>query len=387
MEHPKSPLLVDFENALSVDSLLAAMRGLPALCFIEVPTLEASPVQSADGRYAHQLVVPFTTDREPAPTRRRKSATRPVSEPRRRFAPGSEWLYVNLYGPKMAADRVLVEHVGPVARELAERRIADRWFFVRYADPAPHLRVRFRGRPQVLLEQALPTVSKTADGALTEGLLYRISFDTYEREIERYGGLEGVELMERIAEADSDAVTEILARQTNAVDRRHLSVASVAALYEDARLSIEQRHACSVQLRASWAHADARSLGALLGAGERAERVDVEDAVAALARSDADPRILALSRRSRRLGTAFEQLRALADEGILEVTLEDFMASLAHMAVNRMLLRGGNYDEVRVHDALARLYESQQARARQSEARTADRRVRRRSADRVEARR
>ncbi|HEX4034781.1 MAG TPA: lantibiotic dehydratase [Solirubrobacteraceae bacterium] len=385
LEHPKSPLLVDFENALSVDSLLAATRGQPILSFAEVAVLDGSPVQGPDGRYAHQLVVPFTAAGERTPARRQSLAKRPVNESRRRFAPGSEWLYANLYGPKMAADRVLVEHVGPIARELAERRIADRWFFVRYADPAPHLRVRFRGRPQELLAQALPALSRSAASAVSDGLLYRISFDTYEREIERYGGLEGVELMERIAENDSNAVIEILARQTNAVDRRHLAVASVAALYADAGFSLEQRHACSVGLRASWAQVNSGSLGALLGPGERAERADVEDAVAALERSDADPRIIALSGRSRRLATAFEQLRALADEGLLEVPLEEYMTSLAHMAVNRMLLRGGNHDEARVHDALARLYESQQARARQTQARAASGRTGKRRADRVEA--
>jgi thiopeptide-type bacteriocin biosynthesis protein len=385
LEHPKSPLLVDFENVLSVDSLLAAARGLAVLTFVEVPALEASPVRGADGRYAHQIVVPFTANPERPPPRRRQGGARPVSESRRRFAPGSEWLFMNLYGPTTAADRVLVEHVGAVARQLAGHRIADRWFFVRYADPAAHLRVRFRGRAQQLVGQALPALSAAAESALEEGLLYRVSFDTYEREVERYGGLEGVELMERIAEADSDAVTEILARPPTAIDRRHLAVASVAALYDDAQLSLEQRRACSVQLRAGWTHVDAASLGALLGAGERAERHDVEDAVAALARPDADPRILALRRRSRRLTPAFEQLRALVDEGILEVPLEDYMGSLAHMAVNRMLLRGGNHDEVRVHDALARLYGSQQARTRQSERRVPRRQGGKSGADRVEA--
>ena len=384
LEHPKGRLLVDLENVLSLESLLAAARPLPVLSFVEVPAADLSPVRGADGRYAHQLVVPFIADREPTPARRRQGSMRTVSESQRRFAPGSEWLYVNLYGPTKAADRVLVEHVGPLAREFDQRGTADRWFFVRYPDPAPHLRVRFHGRPEELLEHALPAVSETAASALAEGLLYRVSFDTYEREVERYGGLEGVELMERIAEADSAAVIEILARATNAVDRRHLAVASIAALYECAGLSLEQRHACSVQLRTGWLSTGTRQRGALLGAAERAEREQVEDAVAALERSDADPRIVVLSARSRRLRPAFERLRALAGEGTLERPLEDVMASLAHMAVNRMLLRGGNHDEVRVHDALARLYESKRARIRQCETRVPDLREGRRGADRAE---
>ena len=38
------------------------------------------------------------------------------------------------------------------------------------------------------------------------------------------------------------------------------------------------------------------------------------------------------------------------------------------MSVNRLLKRGGNHDELRVHDALARLYEAQIARERSAPA-------------------
>jgi hypothetical protein len=39
------------------------------------------------------------------------------------------------------------------------------------------------------------------------------------------------------------------------------------------------------------------------------------------------------------------------------------MCALAHMAVNRLLRRGGNLDEASVHHALARVYEANGARA------------------------
>jgi thiopeptide-type bacteriocin biosynthesis protein len=43
-----------------------------------------------------------------------------------------------------------------------------------------------------------------------EGRAGRLAFDTYERELERYGGLEGIELTERVFHADSDTVLELL---------------------------------------------------------------------------------------------------------------------------------------------------------------------------------
>jgi hypothetical protein len=93
--------------------------------------------------------------------------------------------------------------------------------------------------------------------------------------------------MEQAAEADSEAVIELLGHTVSALQRRHLTVASLAALYADARLPIDLRHQCCVRLRASWAPGSGESLGALLGVGERSERTDVARTVAAL--QDADP--------------------------------------------------------------------------------------------------
>jgi thiopeptide-type bacteriocin biosynthesis protein len=362
-DHPKSRLLVDFGNVLSVDAFLAAVQSLDILRFVEVAAPEQSPVQGPDGHYAHELIVPFTLGRPTAPPEQpTRRPSRHASESQRRFEPGTEWLYANLYGSISAADRVLVDYLAPLVAALRESRLIDRWFFVRYADPAAHLRVRFHGRPGDLLGDVLPAFSEATAPALAEGLLYRISLDTYEREVERYGGCEGVELMEQAAEVDSDAVIELLGHPVTAVQRRHLTVASLAALYADASLPIGLRHQCCVRLRATWAPGGGESLGALLGAGERSERADVARTVAALRDADAKPPVVALRNRSRGLRPILGRLRAIDEQGILERPFDDVMCSLAHMGVNRLLRRGGNHDELRVHDALARLYEARIAR-------------------------
>lgn len=362
-DHPKSRMIVDLGNALSVDAFLAASRDFDLVRLVEVAALDCSPVRGPDGHYAHELVVPFTLEPERGRTMARRGRPRPVSEPRRRFPPGSEWLYVNLYGPIGSADRVLVDHVGPLVRSLRQAGSIDRWFFIRYADPGRHLRVRFHGRPRDLLADALPALHEAMASPLAEGLLYRISIDTYEREIERYGGLEGVELMEQVAEVDSDAAIDILGNPLGAVGRRHLAVASVAALYADAGLSLEARRECCVRLRTTWATGP-RALGARLAVEEREERAALEEIVAGLERDDGAPAVAALRKRSPGQEPILRRLRGLDDESLLEQPFNDVMCSLAHMAVNRLLKRGANHDELRVHDALARIYEAQLARRR-----------------------
>ena len=258
-DHPKNRLSVDFGNVLSVDAFLAGTRDVDPVRFVEAPASEGSPVHGPDGRYAHELIVPFTLDRPSAPRTRRRRTTRSVSESRRRFAPGTEWLYANLYGPVAAADRVLVDYIGPLARRLREAGVVDRWFFIRYADPGRHLRVRFHGHPGDLLGDALPAFYEATAPALAEGLLYRISLDTYEREVERYGGCEGVELMGaggrgRLRRGDRTARTPLQRGAAPPPDRREprrtVSTPSLAwTSPSSAVCGLAREHVCAIGAR------------------------------------------------------------------------------------------------------------------------------------------
>src|SRR5262249_7768085 len=124
----------------------------------------------------------------------------------RSFPPGSEWLYAKLYTGPATLDQVLREVVQPVVESALRSGAAERWFFIRYGDPDWHLRLRFQGRPGRLQGEVLPALQAAAAPLLADGRLWRFQFDTYEREIERYGGPVGIVLAEQLFHADSEAV-------------------------------------------------------------------------------------------------------------------------------------------------------------------------------------
>src|SRR5262249_24347694 len=72
--------------------------------------------------------------------------------------------------------------------------------------------VRFRGEPQRLQTEVLPHLQAAAAPFLADGRLWRVQLDTYEREVERYGGAQGIDLAERLFHADSEAVLAIVER-------------------------------------------------------------------------------------------------------------------------------------------------------------------------------
>ncbi|WP_184549775.1 lantibiotic dehydratase [Mucilaginibacter sp. FT3.2] len=101
----------------------------------------------------------------------------------RTFLPGGEWLYVKLYCTPLSADKVLQDVIAP-ALDQAGARISC-WFFIRYQDPEPHLRVRFRSSGNdatFILRKLKRLLSEGHHGALVRDYKH----DTYNRELERY---------------------------------------------------------------------------------------------------------------------------------------------------------------------------------------------------------
>jgi thiopeptide-type bacteriocin biosynthesis protein len=159
----------------------------------EVFLAERSPEGTGwlDG-HAAELVVSLRSEQAAAPVGR-QPALRPA---RLRHAPGGEWVYVKLYAPEDAHRRLVTEALEELRARLPDG--VDRWFFLRYADPLPHLRVRVHGPARELVQE-------WADALCAADLAQTFALDTYEPEVARYGGIELLETAERAFQADSEA--------------------------------------------------------------------------------------------------------------------------------------------------------------------------------------
>ncbi|MER8038539.1 lantibiotic dehydratase [Streptomyces hydrogenans] len=192
--------------------------------------------RSPEGSHACEFVVPVLgAGRPPEPTAgprtpgTRSDALRTARSPYPppRHLPGGPWLYAKLYAPERHQRGVLTHHLGRLSGT-APSRAADTWFFLRYADPEPHLRLRFHGEPQALWGELLPDLRAWASELESAGLVSRLVLDTYEPEVHRYGGAEAIGHAERVFHADSLTVLRQLASPTD--EARDLPDVSLAAL-------------------------------------------------------------------------------------------------------------------------------------------------------------
>ncbi|MEV5237885.1 lantibiotic dehydratase [Streptomyces cinnamoneus] len=208
------------------------LRRHPDTVIEEVPLVDGDPGRGWSAGFAAEVVIPLLRPPSPRTARHRhrhRTPVRPVTAPC--HLPGGEWLSAKLYASANRHDDILVDHLRPFVGALPGP--VDRWFFLRYADPELHVRLRFHAPPAVLGRTVLPALHAWARTLRERGLLQDLTLCAYEPEIERYGGAGAMTAAEQVFRADSLAVLEVLHARAAArwqVSGPELAAASIVQL-------------------------------------------------------------------------------------------------------------------------------------------------------------
>jgi len=128
---------------------------------------------------------------------------------KRKFPPGSEWLYLKIYTGIKTADLVLEEIIQPLIEYFQRNLHISKWFFIRYNDPKPHLRVRLLLNNVIFYNEILGKIDQLFEQFINSGEVSNIQLDTYNREIERYGK-NTIETAESLFHKNSEFTLEYL---------------------------------------------------------------------------------------------------------------------------------------------------------------------------------
>lgn len=376
-------LLIDFENVLSIETFLDYGRKREYVHLVEMlPDPDSLAAEGPEGKFTHELVIPFTraggAARQETTGKERSAALLQgeqhpaaalVSNGQRNFLPGSEWLFAKIYGSPSHLDRFLVETVRPLAADILAAGDADGWFFIRYGDPHWHLRLRFHGDPLRLSSRVIPRLFESVRGHANDGKVWRVQFDTYEREIERYGGIEGTLIAERLFQFDSELVLELLASISDrlgsnlrwrlafaSVDRLLCALGSDMArrrnLVNSMGKNFEKTFAANERYRKQLAEKFRKERGTLEKLLENPLEInDVPATISPL-----------LQQYARRVRDVREELESLQQTGKLTKSIDELASSYVHMHLNRMLRSTANAQEMVLYDFLVRTWDSRAAR-------------------------
>lgn len=166
----------------------------------------------AEEEYICELVIPLVKikkeNNEVYLKNKKSNSVSSIAETRLKL-PFEDWMYLKLYGINSSAEDLIAFHISEYSRDKLTKGEIEKYFFMRYADPEPHIRLRFNSTEKKLLNM-YPDIKKWLRSLIEKGLLSHFTIDTYEKEIERYGGTKLINYAETLFCFDSIVVEDIL---------------------------------------------------------------------------------------------------------------------------------------------------------------------------------
>lgn len=288
----------------------------------------------------------------------------------RNFALGSEWLYIKIYCGLNTTNILLTDIIKPLTEQCLENKIIDKWFFIRYADPHPHIRLRFHGSGQFYSE-VIHLFNQMLTPYLQTGMVHNFTTDTYKRELERYGD-ENIIESETLFFHDSVNTLNVLSLETE--DKRlHwiLALKGIDHLLDNFRLSIHTRKQLLTQMDNSFKEEfkmTSKNQKKSLSNKYRKERQYIEQV---LSSKETDSIILSKAygffiEHGTQVKTTIDQLLLKHKNGTLKVNLGDLISSHIHMFLNRFFYSHQRSQEMVLYDFMLQYYTSILAKERKN---------------------
>ncbi|MFC5641339.1 lantibiotic dehydratase [Kitasatospora cinereorecta] len=194
----------------------------PHAVLVETP--DPDSLGWAGGR-AHEIAIPVTATRPPTWPRLPKPTTTRILHRGHGDAPGtSRLLLASLYGDLERQDTVLTRHLP----NLLDRLGRPAWWFVRFRDPRPHLRLRIALPDPNGFGPTAAVISTWTAELHQAGLLGEVVYPTSYTETGRWGEGPAWAAAEKVFRADSAAVLTQLSQPARPAHQALLAAHAVA---------------------------------------------------------------------------------------------------------------------------------------------------------------
>ncbi len=368
-------LLIDFRHELSVQTLVQEIKNLSNITLAEFLFDEQNAlVQDEQGcNYTNECVAVFLKEKvesEKAGEKEREKEKRVERENinnlnlinstnnlNRSFSTGSEWLYFKIYCGAATADELLCSYIFPVIQAMEDEGLLEKWFFIRYADPKNHLRIRFRLSNKKHLGAVTQAFYDALEMPLAQKQIWKLQTDTYEREIERYGAAT-MELSETLFCIDSNATLDLLSNLEHfQSDYRWLyAMISIDALFNAFDYSLSQKTRLMEHLKTAFAKEHGMNKHLRKQLNEKYATFDTSIKTLFLAEAE-DDNLAFLQRHAALKQADFTPIALKIKQLCNENQLNDLLGSYIHMMLNRLFKSKQRTYEMVVYDFVYKNYQ------------------------------
>ena len=266
-----------------------------------------------------------------------------IENVQRTFVIGDKWLYYKIYCGVKTTDTLLLQVIKPLTEQLIEEKIIDKWFFIRYSDPEPHVRFRVQFIDIKNIGAVIKKMRNLLQPYMNSNQVWDVALATYKRELERYG-TNTIEDAELFFYHDSLMMLTIIKKSKDDETRfltlfKWLENILLLFKFEDTGLlsflermqeQFKEEFSVDKRVRKELSNTYRKLAPALF---------DKEDTNA--------PRIYNLTE-------TVERFLMLKKEQKLEVSLDNVVASFIHMSVNRCFRSKQRLYEMMLYDFLYR---------------------------------
>lgn len=284
---------------------------------------------------------------------------------RRTFIPGDEWLYLKLYAGYKTIDSILIAVLPDLVIKLNDEKLIDKWFFIRYHDPSSHLRLRFHSNQNQNLFCAIPIINQSINQYVTQEIIWKVQFDTYQRELERYG-FNNMDCTETIFYYDSTAIIAllgILENEQGEHKRWLLAMKMIDFILNDFDFDTNKKQELLKELSSNFK----TELGYNNKNGKlhldlkyRTHRSAINEIMDTSTETVSwiNPFLSILKQKSNNIKPTIAKLLQMESNQKLEVSIKDLLNSYIHMTMNRLFTSKQRINEMVLYNFLYRYYNS-----------------------------
>lgn len=284
---------------------------------------------------------------------------------RRTFAPGSEWVYIKIYAGNRTLENILFKEISQIVLKLKKDQLILKWFFIRYADPDYHIRIRFLLKDTKLGFSLISVFNKKLDFLITNNIIHKIQLDTYNRELERYTSAL-INEAESLFFIDSECVLKIIIKLNVCQLENYrwmIALKLIDGLLSDFSFNLELKQKFITNLSQSFKMEFGfnQHNSKQLNAKYRENKSVVESVMNSHVECDHFVKLCReIKLRSISLKPVVSQIQIKSKGN--KIDLENLLSSYVHMMLNRLFASKNRLHELVLYDFLKRYYTSEIAK-------------------------
>jgi thiopeptide-type bacteriocin biosynthesis protein len=194
-------ILMDIENPMHIDQIYKVVKKDTMQTTLYEMECDFNNNVAVDGKgnhYITEIVVPFMLSSKNRDIQKEDSKIintksdislncMKINRDELILLPGKEnWIFYKLYGYGKRQNE-MIAYIYDFLEQFANYGIVQKYFFIRYSDPKPHLRLRIQAK-EGFLTSLFENMNKLLENFKNKGFISEVLIDSYKRETERYGG-------------------------------------------------------------------------------------------------------------------------------------------------------------------------------------------------------